>query len=346
MARHVIVLIPGDGIGPEVTAAARRVIDAAGKTSALEFEWVSMPAGEAAIKTDGDTLPEKTLEAVVRHKVGLKGPVGTPIGKGFRSVNVTLRKKLELYAAVRPVRSMPNVKTRYENVDIVIFRENTEGLYTGIENEIAPGVVTSLKVATEKACDRISRAAFRYANRRGRKKVTVFHKANIMKITDGLFLKCAKRVWEEEYPNIQYEELIIDNGCMQLVRDPTRFDVLLMENLYGDLISDLCAGLVGGLGVVPGANIGDTAAVFEAVHGTAPDIAGKGLANPLACVMSGVMMLNHMFDTTHDEGCHKAAEKIKNAYNTVLSEGKHLTRDLGGTSGTEEFTEALLEKVG
>jgi len=346
MARHVIVLIPGDGIGPEVTAAARRVIDAAGKTSALEFEWVSMPAGEAAIKTDGDTLPEKTLEAVVRHKVGLKGPVGTPIGKGFRSVNVTLRKKLELYAAVRPVRSMPNVKTRYENVDIVIFRENTEGLYTGIENEIAPGVVTSLKVATEKACDRISRAAFRYANRRGRKKVTVFHKANIMKITDGLFLKCAKRVWEEEYPNIQYEELIIDNGCMQLVRDPTRFDVLLMENLYGDLISDLCAGLVGGLGVVPGANIGDTAAVFEAVHGTAPDIAGKGLANPLACVMSGVMMLNHMFDTTHDEGCHKAAEKIKNAYNTVLSEGKHLTRDLGGTAGTEEFTEALLEKVG
>lgn len=345
MARHVIVLIPGDGIGPEVSAAARRVIDAAGKGCGLELEWVSMPAGEAAIKTDGDTLPEKTLEAVVTHKVGLKGPVGTPVGQGFRSVNVALRKKLDLYAAVRPVRSMPNVKTRYENVDIVIFRENTEGLYTGIENEIAPGVVTSLKVATQKACDRIARAAFRYANRRGRRKVTVFHKANIMKITDGLFLKCAKRVWEEEYPNIQYEELIIDNGCMQLVRDPTRFDVLLMENLYGDLISDLCAGLVGGLGVVPGANIGETAAVFEAVHGTAPDIAGKGLANPLACVMSGVMMLNHMYDTTHDEGCHTAAEKIKNAYNTVLAEGKHLTRDLGGTAGTEEFTEALIEKV-
>ncbi len=345
MGRHTIVLIPGDGIGPEVTAAARRVIDAAGKSSGASFDWVEMPAGEAAIKTDGDTLPEKTLEAVNLYKVGLKGPVGTPIGKGFRSVNVTLRKKLELYAAVRPVRSMPGVKTRYENVDIVIFRENTEGLYTGIENEIAPGVVTSLKVATEKACDRISRAAFRYANRRGRKKVTVFHKANIMKITDGLFLKCSRRVWEEEYPNIQYEELIIDNGCMQLVKDPTRFDVLLMENLYGDLISDLCAGLVGGLGVVPGANIGDRAAVFEAVHGTAPDIAGKGIANPLACVMSGVMMLNYIFDTTHDEGCKAAAEKIKNAYNTTLSEGKSLTGDLGGKASTEEFTNALIEKV-
>src|SRR3982751_3052227 len=292
MAKHTIVLIPGDGIGPEVVEAARRVIDAAGSKTGVAFEWVAMPAGEAAIKTDGDTLPEKTLDAVRLHKIGFKGPVGTPVGKGFRSVNVTLRKKLDLYAAVRPVRSMPNVKTRYENVDLVIFRENTEGLYTGIENEIAPGVVTSLKVATEKACDRIARAAFRYANRRNRKKVTVFHKANIMKLTDGLFLRCAKKVWEEEYPNIEYEELIIDNGCMQLVKDPTRFDVLLMENLYGDLISDLCAGMVGGLGVVPGANIGDVAAVFEAVHGTAPDIAGKGFANPLACVMSGVMMLN------------------------------------------------------
>jgi isocitrate dehydrogenase (NAD+) len=345
MAKHTIVLIPGDGIGPEVTAAARRVIDAAGNTTGTQFEWITMPAGEAAIKTDGDTLPEKTLEAIIEHKVGLKGPVGTPIGKGFRSVNVTLRKKLDLYAAVRPVRSMPNVKTRYENVDIVIFRENTEGLYTGIENEVAPGVVTSLKVATEKACDRISRSAFRYANRRRRKKVTVFHKANIMKITDGLFLKCAKRVWEEEYPNIEYEELIIDNGCMQLVKDPTRFDVLLMENLYGDLISDLCAGLVGGLGVVPGANIGDNAAVFEAVHGTAPDIAGKGVANPLACVMSGVMMLNHIADTYHDEAARQAAEKIKNAYNGTLSEGKTLTRDLGGTAGTDAFADALIERI-
>jgi len=345
MAKHTIVLIAGDGIGPEVTAAARRVIDAAGASTGTQFDWISMPAGEAAIKTDGDTLPEKTLDAVTQYKVGLKGPVGTPIGKGFRSVNVTLRKKLDLYAAVRPVRSMPNVKTRYENVDIVIFRENTEGLYTGIENEIAPGVVTSLKVATQKACDRISRSAFRYANRRRRKKVTVFHKANIMKITDGLFLKCAKRVWEEEYPNIEYEELIIDNGCMQLVKDPTRFDVLLMENLYGDLISDLCAGLVGGLGVVPGANIGDVAAVFEAVHGTAPDIAGKGVANPLACIMSGVMMLNYIADTHHDDAARLAAEKIKNAYNGTLSEGKVLTRDLGGTAGTDQFADALIEKI-
>ena len=345
MAKHTIVLIAGDGIGPEVTAAARRVIDAAGASTGTQFDWISMPAGEAAIKTDGDTLPEKTLDAVTQYKVGLKGPVGTPIGKGFRSVNVTLRKKLDLYAAVRPVRSMPNVKTRYENVDIVIFRENTEGLYTGIENEIAPGVVTSLKVATQKACDRISRSAFRYANRRRRKKVTVFHKANIMKITDGLFLKCAKRVWEEEYPNIEYEELIIDNGCMQLVKDPTRFDVLLVENLYGDLISDLCAGLVGGLGVVPGANIGDVAAVFEAVHGTAPDIAGKGVANPLACIMSGVMMLNYIADTHHDDAARLAAEKIKNAYNGTLSEGKVLTRDLGGTAGTDQFADALIEKI-
>jgi isocitrate dehydrogenase (NAD+) len=345
MARHSIVLIAGDGIGPEVVGAARRVIEEAGNGAGVSFDWVDMPAGADAVPAEGDTLPERTLEAVRTHKLGLKGPVGTPVGKGFRSVNVTLRKKLDLYAAVRPVRNLPGVKTRYENVDIVIFRENTEGLYTGIENEIAPGVVTSLKVATEKACDRISRAAFRYANRRGRKKVTVFHKANIMKITDGLFLKCARRVWEEEYPNIQYEELIIDNACMQLVKDPTRFDVLLMENLYGDVISDLCAGMVGGLGVVPGANIGDTAAVFEAVHGTAPDIAGKGLANPLACIMSGVMMLNHLYETTKDEGCRAAAEKIRNAYNAVLSEGKSLTRDLGGKAGTAEFTEEIVKRV-
>jgi isocitrate dehydrogenase (NAD+) len=345
MARHNIVLISGDGIGPEVTAAARLVIDAAGASTGAQFEWIPMPAGEGAVQTDGDTLPEKTLEAITRHKIGLKGPVGTPIGKGFRSVNVTLRKKLDLYAAVRPVRSMPNVKTRYENVDIVIFRENTEGLYSGIENEITTGVVTSLKVCTEKACERIARAAFRYARQRGRKKVTVFHKANIMKLTDGLFIRTSKRIHDEEAPEIQYEELIIDNGCMQLVKDPTRFDVLLMENLYGDLISDLCAGLVGGLGVVPGANIGDAAAVFEAVHGTAPDIAGKGVVNPLACIMSGVMMLNHLFDTTGDEACRRAAEKIKGAYNAVLSEGRTLTRDLGGSAGTAQFTDALIEKV-
>ena len=347
MSTHTIVLIPGDGIGPEVSHAARQVIDAAGKLTGAAFTWVEMPAGEAAIKTHGDTLPEVTIEALKEHKIGLKGPVGTPIGKGFRSVNVTLRKKMELYAAVRPVRNLPGIKTRYEGVDLVIFRENTEGLYSGIENEVTPGVVMSMKVATEKACDRIARYAFRYANRRQRKKVTVFHKANIMKLTDGLFLRCAKKVWEEEYPNIEYEEMIIDNGCMQLVKDPTRFDTLLMENLYGDLVSDLCAGLVGGLGVVPGANIGDQVAVFEAVHGTAPDIAGKGLANPLACIMSGVMMLNHLFDTQHDQASRLAAEKIKNAYNALLSEAKKetLTRDLGGSAGTAEFTAALIDKL-
>jgi isocitrate dehydrogenase (NAD+) len=341
MARHTVVLIPGDGIGPEVAHAAQKVLDASG----VGIDWVEMPAGEGAIKTDGDTLPEKTLEAIKKHKVGLKGPVGTPIGKGFRSVNVTLRKKLDLYAAVRPVRNMPNVKTRYENVDIVIFRENTEGLYSGIENEITAGVVTSLKVCTEKACERIARAAFKYAKARGRKKVTVFHKANIMKLTDGMFIRVAKEVHAQEGAGIEYEELIIDNGCMQLVKDPTRFDVLLMENLYGDLMSDLCAGLVGGLGVVPGANIGAEAAVFEAVHGTAPDIAGKGFANPLACIMSGVMMLNHMFDTTGDPKCHEAADRIKGAYNGVLSEGKTFTRDLGGTATTDQFTAAMISRV-
>jgi isocitrate dehydrogenase (NAD+) len=347
MARHTIVLIPGDGIGPEVSFAARQVVDAAGKATGAAFDWLEMPAGEAAIKSHGDTLPDVTIEALNQYKVGLKGPVGTPIGKGFRSVNVTLRKKMDLFAAVRPVRTLPNVKCRYENVDLVIFRENTEGLYSGIENEVTSGVVASMKVATEKACDRIARFAFRYANRRHRKKVTVFHKANIMKLTDGLFLRCAKRVWEEEYPNIEYEEMIVDNGCMQLVKDPTRFDTLLMENLYGDLISDLCAGMVGGLGVVPGANIGDHVAVFEAVHGTAPDIAGKGLANPLACIMSGVMMLNYLSDTRHDESCHAAAEKIKTAYNAVLTEGRKetLTRDLGGAAGTAEFTKALIERL-
>lgn len=335
MAKHTIVLIPGDGIGPEVAHAARNVIEAAG----LSVEWVELPAGAGALEQGFDTvLPQRTLAAISAHKVCLKGPVTTPVGGGFASVNVQLRKKLNLYAAVRPVRSLPGIKTRYENVDIVIIRENTEGLYSGIENEVVPGVVTSLKVATETACTRIARYAFRYATRRHRKKITVFHKANIMKMTDGLFLKCARVIHDEEYPNIEYEELIIDAGCMKVVQDPTKFDMLLCENLYGDVVSDLCAGLVGGLGVVPGANIGDDAAVFEAVHGSAPDIAGKGIANPLACIMSGVMMLNHI----HEEAI---AEKIKNAYNAVLAEGKVLTRDLGGTAGTNEFAEAVIGRM-
>jgi isocitrate dehydrogenase (NAD+) len=335
MAKHTIVGIPGDGIGPEVTAATRRVLAAAG----LDAEWVELPAGATAIEQGYDNvLPQRTLAAIQAHKFALKGPVTTPVGKGFTSVNVQLRKKLNLYAAVRPVRNLPGVNTRYQGVDIVIVRENTEGLYSGIENEVVPGVVTSLKVASEGACMRIARFAFRYATRRHRKKLTVFHKANIMKLTDGLFLTCARRVSEEEYPNIEYEEMIIDAGCMKLVQDPTRFDMLLMENLYGDLVSDLCAGLVGGLGVVGGSNIGDAAAVFEAVHGSAPDIAGKGVANPLALIVSATMMLDHM----HEEAI---SQKVREAYEAVLKDGKSLTRDLGGTAGTEEFAEALIHRL-
>ena len=335
MAKHTIVLIPGDGIGPEVTAAARRVLEAAG----LQAEWVELPAGAAALDQGHDNvLPQRTVAAIQAHKVALKGPVTTPVGKGFQSVNVQLRKRLNLYAAVRPVQNVPGVKTRFDNVDIVVVRENTEGLYSGIENEVTPGVVTSLKVATEVACTRIARYAFRFATRRHRKRITVFHKANIMKLSDGMLLNAARRIHEEEYPNIEYDEMIIDAGCMKLVQDPTRFDVLLMENLYGDLISDLCAGLVGGLGVVPGSNIGDDGAVFEPVHGSAPDIAGKGVANPLAVVMSGVMMLHHL----HED---EFAQKVQDAYRAVLTEGKTLTRDLGGTAGTRAFADAVVAKL-
>src|SRR5256886_5733727 len=283
MAKHTIVLIPGDGIGPEVTHAARRVVEAAG----LSVEWVELPAGATALEQGYDNvMPQRTLAAIKAHKLALKGPVTTPIGKSFKSVNVQLRQKLNLYAAVRPVRSLAGIKTRCDNVDMVIVRENTEGLYSGIENEVVPGVVTSLKVATELACTRIARYAFRYATKRGRKKITVFHKANIMKMTDGLFLNCARKIHDDEYPNIEYEELFIDVGGMKLIQDPTKFDVLLMENLYGDLVSDLCAGMVGGLGVVPGANIGEDAAVFEAVDGAGPEIAGEGIAKPLAWIMA------------------------------------------------------------
>jgi len=335
MAKHTIVLIPGDGIGPEVSAATKRVLEAAG----LSVDWVELPAGASAIEQGFENvLPQRTVAAIQAHKIALKGPVTTPIGKGFTSVNVQLRKRLNLYAAVRPAHSMPAIKTRFENVDLVVIRENTEGLYSGLEHEIVPGVVTSLKVATEVACTRIARYAFRYATRQQRKKVTVFHKANIMKMSDGLLLNCARKIHEEEYPNIQYEETIIDAGCMKLVQDPRRFDILLTENLYGDVMSDLCAGLVGGLGVVPGSNIGEDAAVFEAVHGSAPDIAGKNLANPLALIMSGVMMLRHL----HEDSI---AQKIEDAYSQVLTEGTALTRDLGGATGTKEFADAVISKL-
>jgi isocitrate dehydrogenase (NAD+) len=333
--KHTIVLIPGDGIGPEVTQATTRILEKAG----LSVEWVELPAGAVALEQGHDSvLPQRTIAAIRAHKLALKGPVTTPVGKGFKSVNVQLRQALNLYAAVRPVQSVAGVKTRFDNVDIVVMRENTEGLYSGIENEVTEGVVTSLKVATEKACTRIARYAFRYATRRHRRKITVFHKANIMKLTDGMFLRAAKKIAEEEYPNIEYEEMIVDAGCMKLVQDPNRFDVLLMENLYGDLISDLCAGLVGGLGVVPGSNIGDDAAVFEAVHGSAPDIAGKGVANPLALLMSGVMMLQHL-------GEDAIATRIRTAYNSVIGEGKILTRDLGGTAGTDAFADAIIARL-
>ena len=333
---HTVCLIPGDGIGPEVTTATRSVIDAAG----VDIEWVSLPAGSTALEFCGSVLPERTIAAIAGHGVALKGPVTTPIGKGHSSVNVQLRKRLNLFAAVRPVRSMPGIKTRFENVELVIVRENTEGLYSGIEDEIVPGVMQSLKIITREASTRVANFAFDYAKTRDRRRVTVFHKANIMKKSDGLFIKCAREVHQRYTDHVQYDELIIDNGCMQLVRDPSAFDVLLLENLYGDIVSDLAAGLVGGLGVVPGANFGENCAVFEPVHGSAPDIARKGLANPLACIMSGVMMLNHL-------GEADAGAKIRDAYDAVLQKGdpQEITRDIGGQATTQQFTDAVIKAM-
>jgi len=338
---HTVVAIPGDGIGPEVMEAVRQVLDASG----APVRFVEHYAGESALaRGDKDILPEATIAAIREHGLALKGPCSTPIGKGFRSVNVSLRQTLNLFAAVRPVRSMPGVQTRFENVDLVIVRENTEGLYSGIENQIAEDVVVSMKVATRRACRRIALWTFRYATHRQRSKITVFHKANIMKLTDGMFLEEARKVHGVEYPNIAYEEMIIDAGQMRMVQDPSRFDILLCENLYGDLISDLCAGFVGGLGVTPGANFGEENAVFEAVHGSAPDIAGKGLANPLALLMSGTMLLNHIADSRGDASARAAARRIKQAYDTALESGEK-TQDLGGTLSTEAFTQAVIKRL-
>lgn len=338
---HTVVLIPGDGIGPEVSRAVRTVLEAA----SAPVRFVEHHAGVAAVESGhDDVLPEETLDAIRHHHVALKGPCTTPIGKGFRSVNVALRKTLNLYAAVRPVRSLAGIKTRYENVDLVIVRENTEGLYSGIENQITDGVVASMKVATRAACHRIALWTFRYATHRKRKKVTVLHKANIMKLTDGMFIEEARKVHGRDYPNIEYEETIIDAGAMRLVQDPSQFDILLCENLYGDIVSDLCAGFVGGLGVTPGANIGDVDAVFEAVHGSAPTIAGQDIANPLALLMSAVMMLNYLADEREDPACRAAADRIKAAYNRALEEGEK-TRDLGGTLGTQEFAAAISRRL-
>ncbi|NNF44280.1 MAG: isocitrate/isopropylmalate dehydrogenase family protein [Phycisphaerales bacterium] len=339
--KHTVVLIPGDGIGPEVADATRRILTTAG----AEIAWIERYAGVAALDRGADTvLPEDTMHAILEHGVALKGPCTTPIGGGFSSINVALRKKLNLYGAVRPVRSLEGVRTRYDDVDLIVVRENTEGLYAGIENVITEGVITSLKVATEEACRRISRFGFEYARSRGRRRVTVFHKANIMKLSDGLFLRCAHEEHERNYSDLEYEEQIIDAGCMRIVQDPSRFDVILCENLYGDVISDLCAGLVGGLGVTPGANFGDEHAVFEAVHGSAPDIAGQDLANPLALLMSGVMMLRHLAETRSDEACTVVADRIRDAYNACLLRGER-TRDLGGELGTRGFADAVCREL-
>ena len=336
-----VVMIPGDGIGPEVTQSVRQVFKAAD----VDIEWIERHAGVAAVERGHDTvLPAETTNSILEHGVALKGPCTTPIGSGFSSINVALRKNLNLYGAVRPVRSLDGVPTRYDDVDIVVVRENTEGLYSGIENVITDGVITSLKVATEEACRRIAKFAIDYCQTRERKKMTVFHKANIMKLSDGLFIRCAKEEYEKSGTSFEYEEVIIDAGCMRIVQDPAQFDVILCENLYGDVISDLCAGLVGGLGVTPGANFGEEHAVFEAVHGSAPDIAGDDKANPLALLMSGVMLLNYLAASRNMPEMKEAANRIKAAYNKCLIADEK-TRDLKGELGTRQFTEKIIEKL-
>ena len=326
---HTITLIPGDGIGPEVTDAVVRIVAAAG----VSIDWERHIAGVAAFERTGKALPVELIESIRRNRVALKGPIGTPIGEGFTSVNVGLRKTLALYANLRPVWNLPGVPSRFKDVDLVIVRENTEDLYAGLEHEVVPGVVESLKIISEVASTRIARFAFDYARRHGRKRVTAIHKANIMKLGDGLFLSCVRAV-APEYPEIAYDERIVDAACMHLVMNPGQFDVLVMPNLYGDIVSDLCAGLVGGLGVVGSANLGAETAVFEAVHGSAPDIAGKNVANPTALLLSAVLMLRHV-----DEGA--AADRIMKALEAVLSSGASRTRDLQGSATTTEFTDAL-----
>ncbi len=330
---HKITLIPGDGIGSEITGAVVRIIEASG----VEIEWESFIAGAEALSRYGDPLPEPVLESIKRNRVALKGPLTTPVGTGFTSVNVRLRKTLDLYANLRPVRNLPGLVTPFGDLDMVVVRENTEDLYSGLEHVVVPGVVESLKIITEKASTRIARFAFDYARRENRKKVTAIHKANIMKLSDGLFLDCFRKV-AAEYPEIAADDKIVDNACMQLVMRPQQFDVLLLENLYGDIISDLAAGLVGGLGVVPGANIGELGAVFEAVHGSAPDIAGKNIANPTALLQTAIMMLRHL-------GERAAADLVERAMIHTLANKQVRTRDLGGTASTTEYTEAIVASM-
>jgi isocitrate dehydrogenase (NAD+) len=331
---HVITLIPGDGIGPEVTAAVIRIIETAG----VDVKWERVDAGITALDKYGTPLPQELLDSIHRNKVALKGPVATPVGEGFTSVNVGLRKALDLYANLRPVSNLPHVRSRFDNVDLVIVRENTEDLYAGLEHEVVPGVVESLKIITERASTRISRFAFEYATTMGRRRITAIHKANIMKMSDGLFIKSA-RIVAAEYPSIVYDEQIVDAACMNLVMKPETFDVLLLTNLYGDIVSDLAAGLVGGLGTVGAANLGTDTGVFEAVHGSAPDIAGKNLANPTALLRSALLMLHHI-------GEAEAAARIESALFRVLATHGRTTRDLGGNATTTEFAEAICNELG
>lgn len=330
--RHKVTLLPGEGIGTEVSRATGRILEAAGVQ--IDWEEIDARANGAGPNDTGQVLNQTAVESVRRNGVALKGPMATAIAGGAPSVNVALRKTLDLYANLRPVKNLPGLKSRFENVDVVIVRENTEDLYSGLEHEVVPGVVESLKIITERASTRIARFAFAHAKKEGRKKIHAIHKANIMKLSDGLFLRSIRAV-AAEFPEIEYKEMIVDNACMQIVLNPQQFDVLLLPNLYGDVMSDLAAGLVGGLGVVPSGNIGDNGAIFEAVHGTAPDIAGKGLANPTALLMSSILMLDYL-------GERSAARRIETALETVYREAKHTTHDVGGKGGTDEFTEAVI----
>src|SRR6202451_222024 len=330
---YKVTLIPGDGIGPEVVKASVRILEATG----VKFEWESYAAGAEAFAKYGEYIPKELTESIERTGLGLKGPVTTPIGGGFSSMNVALRKQFELFANFRPIRNLPSLPTRYPSVDLAIVRENTEGLYSGIEHEVVPGVVESLKIVTEKASTRIAKFAFEYARREKRKKVHAIHKANIMKLSDGLFLRCARDI-AKGFPEITYGEHIVDNTCMQLVTNPYQYDVMVMENLYGDIISALCAAFVGGLGFVPSANLGDNCAIFEAVHGSAPDIAGKNLANPTALLRFALVMVRHL-------GEHEASTKIRNALERVYSHPEKLTKDVGGQAGTSQFADAVIDEM-
>lgn len=334
---HKITLIPGDGIGPEVSSAVVSVLEAAGAATGIGFEWDRHAAGADAFEKTGEYIPKALYESIEKNRIALKGPVTTPVGGGFASINVTLRQKFELFANFRPVKSLPGLKTIYPNIDLVIVRENMEDLYAGLEHVVVPGVVQALKIITEKGSTRIAKFAFDYARKHGRKKIHAIHKANIMKLSDGLFLRCCRSV-AEGFPEVAYAEHIVDNTCMQLVMNPYQYDILLTENLYGDILSDLCSAFVGGLGLVPGANLGTECAIFEAVHGSAPDIAGKDLANPTALLQSAVLMLHHL-----NEGA--TAERVQAALEQVYREGTTLTRDVGGTSGTREFAEAVLKAM-